>query len=59
MPEKPPTDTFLEPLAEEFEVAWNDGFMLNSLLTQREECFRIALICVGCDIAASRKLCSF
>ena len=59
MPRKPPTNTFLEPLVEEFEVAWNDGFMLESLLTQREECFRIALIRVGCDIPASRKLCSF
>ena len=59
MPKKSPRNTFLEPLVEEFEVAWNDGFMLKSLLTQREECFRIALVCVGCDIPASRKLCSF
>ena len=56
---EPPTNTFLEPLVEELEVAWNDGFMLKSLLTQSEECFRIALICVGCDIPASRKLCGF
>ena len=33
--------------------------MLKSLLTQRKECFHIALICVGCDIPASRKLCGF
>ena len=44
---------------EELEIAWNDGFMLKSLLTKREECFRIALICVSWDIPANRKLCSF
>ena len=44
---------------EELEVTWNDEFMLKSLLIQRKECFRIALICVGCDIPASRKLCGF
>ena len=30
--------------------------MLKSLLTQREECFHIALLCVACDIPASRKV---
>ena len=59
MSKEPPTNMFLEPLVEELEVAWNDGFMVKSLLTQRKECFRIALICVGCDIPTSRKLCSF
>ena len=53
------TNAFLESLVGELEVAWNDEFMLKSLLIQRKECFRIALICVGCDIPASRKLCRF
>ena len=57
MSKEPPTNTFLESLGEELDVAWNDGFMLKSLLTQREECFHIALLCVvACNIPASRKL---
>ena len=36
---EPLINTFLEPLVEELEVAWNDGFMLKSLLTQREDVF--------------------
>ena len=59
MSKEPPTNMFLEPLVEELEVAWNDGFMVKSLLTQRKKCFRIALICVGCDFPTSRKLCGF
>ena len=59
MSKEPSTNTFLESLVEELEVTWNDEFMLKSLLIQRKECFHIALICVGCDTPASRKLCGF
>lgn len=59
MPKEPPTNTFLKPLVEELEEAWDEGFLLNSLLTKKEELFHIALLCVGCDIPASRKLCGF
>ena len=59
MSKEPLTNTFLDPLVERLEVAWNDGFMLKSLPTERGERFHIALICEGCDISASHKLCGF
>ena len=58
MPKEPPTNSFLEPLVEELEAALQ-GFMLKSLVTGKEECYRLALICAGCDIPAAQKLCGF
>ena len=33
--------------------------MLKSLVTGKEECYRLDLLCVGCDIPAAQKLCGF
>ena len=45
MPKEPPTNSFLEPLVEELEAALQ-GFMLKSLVTGKEECYRLDLLCV-------------
>lgn len=56
---EPPTNSFIEPLVEELRIAWN-GFTMNSFKCQQNPAtFKVALICVGCDIPASRKLCGF
>ena len=43
----------------ELNEAWNIGFNVKSLLTNQVEVFHVALICVGCDIPACRKICGF
>lgn len=59
MKSEPPTNSFIEPLVEELRIAWN-GFTMNSFKCQQNPAtFKVALICVGCDIPASRKLCGF
>lgn len=59
MKSEPPTNTFIEPLVEELRNAWN-GFTMNSYkFPQNPATFKLALICVGCGIPASRKLCGF
>ena len=58
MPKEPPTNSFLEPLVEELERALQ-GFMLKSLVIGKEECYRLDLLCVGCDIPAAQKMCGF
>ena len=59
MKSEPPTNSFIEPLVEELRTAWN-GFTFNSFkCPQNPATFKLALICVGCDIPASRKLCGF
>lgn len=60
MKKEPPTNTFLEPLIAELQVAWNEGFCFNvpSADTNPTK-VKLALICVGCDIPACRKLCGF
>ena len=58
MPKEPPTNSFLEALVEELEAAL-ESFMLKSPITRKEECYRLALIFVGCGILAARKLCRF
>ena len=59
MTKEPPTNTFLMPLIEELNIAWQEGFLLKSLISMRKETFHLALLCVGCDIPASRKLGGF
>lgn len=56
---EPPTNTFLEPLVDELQEAW-EGFYLYSYTSPSDPVkYRLALLCVGCDIPASRKLCGF
>ena len=61
MKSEPKTNTFLKPLVQELKQTWGDVFFL--LYSHKShntlKCFKLALICVGCDIPASRKLCGF
>lgn len=59
MKTEPPTNTFIEPLVDELKEAWQ-GFSMKSFKSPSQPVtFKLALICVGCDIPASRKLCGF
>lgn len=57
MAKEPPTNTFMKPLVDELLTAWTDG--LDVKTTNGIINIKCALICVGCDIPASRKLCGF
>lgn len=59
MKTEPPTNTFIEPLVKELETAWIGFHMKSFKCSESPTKFRLALICVGCDIPASRKLCGF
>lgn len=60
MKSEPPTNTFLLPLVKELKTAWSTGFLLFSFKSPANlNCFKLALLCVGCDVPASRKLCGF
>ena len=59
MKKEPPTNNFLKPMVDELNEAWNIGFNVKSVLTNKVEGFHVALICVGCDIPACRKICGF
>lgn len=58
MKSEPPTNSFIEPLVEELREAWH-GFSLKSYKSKTPVIFKLVLLCVGCDIPASRKLCGF
>lgn len=53
---EPSTNTFLQPLVDELNEAFI-GIRLRSNNVIKE--FRLALIIIGCDIPAARKLCGF
>ena len=60
MKHEPPTNTFLMPLVEELKTGWSDGFSINSNSSPNHRVIcKVALLCVGCDIPACRKLCGF
>ena len=60
MKHEPPTNTFLLPLVEELKKGWSDGFLINSSSSPNSQVIcKVALLCVGCDIPACRKLCGF
>ena len=60
MKSEPPTNTFLLPLVKELKTAWSTGFLLYSFKSPANlKCFKLARLCVGCDVPASRKLCGF
>ena len=56
---EPLTNNFLSPLVEELDQVWTSGFNIKSVVSNKTELFHLALICVGCDIPASRKICGF
>lgn len=55
----PPTNTFIEPLVKELEIAWIVFDMKSFKCSESRTKFRLALICEGCVIPADRKLCGF
>ena len=59
MDKEPHTNSFLSPLIEELNEAWVNGFCLHSSASGNIESFHLALLCVGCDIPACRKICGF
>lgn len=61
MKKEPPTNTFIQPLVNELNEAWCKEFILIKSRKSKNQLkrFRLALLCVGCDVPASRKLCGF
>ena len=59
-PSKPPLtiNSYLVPLVEELKTAWNSGIRV-TVHNGSEVTVRLALVCVACDIPASRKVCGF
>ena len=57
MVKEPLVQTFIKPLFQEMMIAWKDGFYFNvSHATVNPTRFKLAVIFVGCDIPACRKL---
>ena len=56
---EPATNTFVKPLIDELLQAWHDGFNFKSIVDGQQHIYKCALLCVGCDIPATRKLCGF
>ena len=53
-------NTYLKPLVDELEELWKDGICLKSAASPLfSERYRCALLCVACDIPASRKVGGF
>ena len=53
-------NTYLSPLVDELVILWNDGIKLrHDGSAFVAETFRACLLCVACDIPASRKVCGF
>lgn len=51
---------FLRPLIDELKEFWESGVRLNTAESpQYKLLFRVALMCVACDIPAARKCCGF
>ncbi|XP_071143344.1 uncharacterized protein [Mytilus edulis] len=60
MGKEPSLQTFLDPLIDELKSVWTYGFSSNSFQSKKDkQNFKLALMCVGCDIPATRKLCGF
>ena len=53
------TKTFVAPLVEELKKTWNEGLESYSMISKNMEQVFLSLICLECDIPASRKLCGF
>lgn len=59
MAKESPTNSFLSPLIEELNEAWVNWFHWYSSTSGNIESFHLALLYVGYDIPASRKICDF
>lgn len=57
---EPTVNSFITPLINELKIGWSEGFKLVTHVSRNvKKTFKVALLCVGCDIPATRKLCGF
>lgn len=54
-----PTNNFLKPMFHELDEAWNIGFNVKYILTNKVEVFRITLICACFANPACREIFGF
>ena len=52
-------NSYLEPLVAELNLLWKDGITVRAHGALTGEVYHGALLCVGCDVPAARKVCSF
>lgn len=52
-------NAYLQPLVAELNKLWTDGISVKAHGSMELEVFRGALLCVGCDVPAARKVCGF
>ena len=52
-------NSYLQPLVAELNVLWKDGISVKAHGSTTDAKFHAALLCVGCDIPAARKVCGF
>ena len=52
-------NTYLKPLVAELNALWENGLKFKAQDTTTAQIFRAALLCVGCDVPAARKVCGF
>ena len=52
-------NTYLPPLVDELLISWSEGVKLRHGSEYIPETFKASLLCVACDIPASRKVCGF
>ena len=48
---------FLKPLVAQLNALWENGLSFKAQDTTSAQIFRAALLCVGCDFPAARKVC--
>ena len=59
MKKEPKTNSFWKPLIDELLIAWIEGFELESPLDGSLNTYKVALVCIGCDVPAARKVGGF
>jgi hypothetical protein len=52
-------NSYLKPLVTELNILWKDGIQVEPPGSRRAKVFHAALLCVGCDVPAARKVCGF
>ena len=52
-------NTYLQPLVAELRALWEHGVSIKAHGLTSTQVFRAALLCVGCDVPAARKVCGF
>ena len=52
-------NTYLQPLVGELNALWENGMSIKAHDSTTAQVFHAALLCVGCDVPAARKVCGF